>query len=134
MKNENKIDALKKAVRLINSASYELNRAQTDLSVSNQLQDAIAELTTSIEEYECEEGMKTQFKILGFERIEYGPFGFNMVATVEFSDGKFVAVRQGGLGIWACVKRSQMTREEQDRFDNFLDEAMSGGGNLNDTQ
>jgi len=68
--------------------------------------------------------MKNQFKIIGFERVNYGPFGFNMVATLQFGERKIVAVRQGGLGIWACTERSKMSFEEQTRFDIFLDDAM----------
>ena len=68
--------------------------------------------------------MKNQFKIIGFERVNYGPFGFNMVATLQFGERTVVAVRQGGLGIWACIERSKMDRENQIRFDTFLDDAM----------
>lgn len=58
---------------------------------------------------------------------DYGPFGSirYLVAEVE-GFGKVYAIRQGGLGLWACPARIKMSREQEEAFDAAMDAAWEG--------
>lgn len=51
-----------------------------------------------------------------------GYFGGNAAMIVEAEGfGRIEALRQGGLGIWACAQRPKMSREQQKQLDEALD-------------
>ena len=51
------------------------------------------------------------------------PIAGNKIAFIQLDDGsQMEAFRQGGgLDFWACRSRSKMSREEQEKFDQYLD-------------
>jgi hypothetical protein len=83
--------------------------------------------TGYVEPDEANEAAETKIgshtvKFISSGTANYGGFGSNKTAEIEFDGKSYEALRQGGIGIWAFAKRTSLSSEEAKQFDKFMDD------------
>ncbi len=58
-----------------------------------------------------------------FEQQRMG-FGYNWFALVLLNGHAYTMIRQGNLGLWAFIDRSQLSREDQRYLDDVVNEEL----------
>lgn len=78
--------------------------------------------------HRCNAPLKMKTKLLSRDRLPQAMGGNPLMRVETDRFGTIEVMRQGGIGIWAFLRRMELTRENEAIFDRKMDELWCEGG------